>query len=93
MSPDDPMDAVAPERVRRAYAGFARPTWLHRVAAFVILMMLLGVAAALFVWGLLIAAMLALIAAVVWGWRSVRRWMGAEDSLRRGVQIVRRNPD
>lgn len=79
---------------RFARAALDQPSWIHRVVGFIVLLVLIGVAATLLVWGLVIGAVVVGGLALVIGVRSL--WLRlvsrreAGGGLRRNVRVVRR---
>lgn len=82
---------------RFARAAINQPSWIHRAIAFVVLLVLIGVAATLLVWGLVIGAVVVGGVALVVGARAL--WLrlvpqrGAGDTMRRNVRVVRRGTE
>lgn len=79
---------------RFARTALRQPTWAHRAVAFVVLLVLVGVAATLLVWGLVIGAVVVGAMALIVGARAL--WVrlsgprASGDTLRRNVRVVRR---
>lgn len=80
---------------RYASDALRQPTWVHKAIAVVILIILVGIAVSLLVWGLIVGAVLVAVAAVVLGARALwLRSFGVRphgSSMRRNVRVIRRS--
>lgn len=86
-----PFESASFHRVRAAYASWrGRPNWIHRVVGLAIFLILLGIAAFLLLWGLIVAAMIIAISALIVGVRALYRNFTGENAMRRNVRIVQR---
>lgn len=86
-----PYDSHSFSRLRAAYGSWrAQPGWVHKIVAGVVFLILLGLAAFLLLWGLVVAAVIFAVSAVIVGVRALIRHFTGEDSMRRNVRIVRR---
>lgn len=91
MPVSSPFDQASVHRVRAAYASWrGQPGWVHRLVGAVLFLILLGIAAFLFVWGVMVAAVIIAISAIVVGVRAIARHFTGDNSMRRNVRIVRR---
>ncbi|MBL8745997.1 MAG: hypothetical protein JNK58_06525 [Phycisphaerae bacterium] len=91
MSDASPYDGAAVHRVRTVYATWrSQPSWIHRAVGFAFFLILLGIAAFLLVWGLIVAAVIIAVTAVIVGVRSLYRTFTGDNAMRRNVRIVRR---